>query len=125
MAAVEVARATGCQLVVDVLHHVRVGAGAHELDVIAAAGVLGWLQLCDAAGELDATRRTAQAALLHEARHGRLAPGQGELPLQTLLASVPAGTVVSVEVQSDQLLAVPAADRARLLHDAARVVLGG
>ncbi len=123
MAAVEMAQATGCELVVDLLHHVRVGAGADELDAIVAAGVLGWVQLCDGAaiegGLVD------HAALLHEARHDRLLPGDGSLPLRELLRHVPTETVISVEVQNDQLLHTPPRERARLLHDSARRVLAG
>lgn len=122
IAALEIALDTGCELVVDLLHHVRVGAGVDELDAIVAAGVLGWVQLCDAAavdGSMD------HAALLHEARHDRLPPGEGSLPLRDLLRHVPSDTAISVEVQSDALLDVPPTERARLLHDAARRVLTG
>lgn len=114
--AVAMAREVGCRLVVDLLHHVRVGAGRAELDAIVDAGVLGWVQLCDAPIE-------APADLVREARHGRLPPGRGGLPLRELLASVPAGTAISVEVQSDDLSSLPSVARARLLHDAARSVL--
>lgn len=114
--ALAMAREVGCVLVVDLLHHVRVGAGRAELDAIVDAGVLGWVQLCDAPAD-------APADLLHEARHGRLPPGDGALPVRELLTSVPAGTAISVEVQSDDLGRLPAAERARLLHDTARAVL--
>jgi hypothetical protein len=59
-----------------------------------------------------------------EARHGRLTPGTGILPLRALLARVPAAVTISVEVQSDDLLALSPGERARLLHDAATAVLG-
>ncbi len=122
MAALEMARAAGCELVVDLLHHVRVGAGTDALDAIAAAGVLGWVQICDAVvGDVPMDH----AALLHEARHARLLPGEGSLPLRDLLRHVPADTVVSVEVQSDLLLRTPPRERARLLHDSARRLLAG
>lgn len=114
--AIAIAREVGCVLVVDLLHHVRVGAGRAELDAVVDAGVLGWVQLCDAPAR-------APRDLVHEARHGRSAPGHGELPLLELLAAVPAGTPISVEVQSDRLRQLPAADRATWLHDAARSVV--
>lgn len=120
LGAIDVAAATGCELVVDLLHHVRVGAGAAELDAIVASGRLGWVQLCDA----PPTAPTGREALIHEARHGRLAPGAGGLDLAPLLARVPSGVTVSVEVQSDGLSSVPAGERAQRLHDAARAVLG-
>lgn len=114
--AAAMAQEVGCVLVVDLLHHVRVGAGRAELDAIVGAGVLGWVQLCDAPD-------SAPADLLYEARHGRLPPGRGALPLRELLASVPDGTPISVEVQSDDLVSLPSLERARLLHDTARAVL--
>lgn len=121
--AIEVARATGTVVVVDVLHHARVGAGATELAAIVEAGVLGWLQLCDAPfaapGEPPGVGR-----LLHEARHDRLPPGTGELPLGALLAALPADTTVSVEVQSDGLAASHApTERATLLYEAATATI--
>ena len=117
--AIEVANTTGCELVVDLLHHLRVGAGVDELEAVVASGRLGWVQLCDA----PAGTPTGREALIHEARHGRLPPGMGELDLAPLLARIPDGTVIAVEVQSDALLAVPPFERAQLLHDAARGVL--
>ena len=104
--AIGVARRTGCELVVDLLHHVRVGAGVAELDAIVASGALGWVQLCDAAGPAP----TGTAGLLHEA-------------LTELLGRVPAGATISVEVQSDDLLAVAARERSALLFDTSVAVL--
>ena len=122
-AAIDIADEVGCELLVDVLHHERVGAGVADLDAIVDAGRLGWVQLCDA--PLAPPDGPFPAALLHEARHARLPPGRGGLPLDRLLARVPAGTTFSVEVQSDELLGVAPAERARLLHDSARSVLHG
>jgi sugar phosphate isomerase/epimerase len=118
-AAVDVARRTGCRLVVDVLHHIRVGADVDDLRAIVDAGVLGWLQLCDAP-----IARPAHDDLVHEARHERLPPGHGGLPLSELLAEVPDDVVVSVEVQSDRLVAeLDVAARAVRLYDASVRVL--
>ena len=121
--AIEVAAATGCELLVDVLHHHRVGAGVDELEAIVASGTLGWVQLCDA--PLAHPGGPGHTALLYEARHGRLPPGHGELPLTHLLARLPADVTISVEVQSDGLLSMPPFDRARVLHDASRRTLAG
>ena len=115
--ALAVADAAGCDLVVDVLHHHRVGAGPAELAAIVDAGRLGWVQLCDAPADRPGT---GTEALIDEARHHRLPPGHGGLPLAALLGPVPAGTPISVEVQSDELGAVAPVERARLLHGAAR-----
>jgi sugar phosphate isomerase/epimerase len=117
--AIAVASRTGCTIVVDLLHHVRVGADVDELTAIVESGRLGWVQLCDAPATAPATRD----GLLREARHERLAPGSGELPLARLVECVPAGTVISVEVQSDDLLTLDPMARAGLLHEAARRVL--
>jgi sugar phosphate isomerase/epimerase len=107
--AIAIARDAGCTVVADVLHHVRVGAGQAEMRRLVGSGVLGWVQLCDASAE-------APADLLHEARHDRLPPGTGALPLDALLAVVPGGVVRSVEVQSDVLSAqIDVVARSRLL----------
>lgn len=118
-AAVELAQRTGCSVVVDLLHHVRVGAGVAELDAVVASGTLGWVQLCDG----PAARPPDAAALLREARHQRLPPGAGELPLTALLARLPHDTPIAVEVQSDALSPYGAVERARLLRAAADAVL--
>jgi sugar phosphate isomerase/epimerase len=116
--AIHAASATGCVVIVDALHHVRVGASPDDLSAIVEAGVFGWLQLCDAPA-------AAPADLLHEARHDRLVPGTGDLPLSDLIARLPPGAVVSVEVQSDAIGArTSAVERARILHDSARRALG-
>jgi sugar phosphate isomerase/epimerase len=116
-AAIETAVATGAWLVVDLLHHLRVGAGVDELDDVVASGRLGWVQVSDGP-------RTAPTDLLYEARHARLPPGEGELPLAELLERLPDDVTVSVEVQSDDLSGrYSPADRARHLAVATRSVL--
>jgi sugar phosphate isomerase/epimerase len=96
LSAVRIAAAADCHVVVDVLHHYRVGAGLAQIRGVVDSGRLGWLQLCDAS-------LVAPDDLLHEARHGRLAPGAGMLPLRDVVAELPAGVSISVEVQSDAL----------------------
>lgn len=96
--AVQMAAATGATVVVDVLHHTRLGEGATELRAVVASGRLGWVQVCDAP-------LGAPVDLLDEARHHRLTPGEGALPLGVLLAEVADDVVRSVEVQSDVLAA--------------------
>lgn len=126
--AISIADDVGCELIVDLLHHVRVGAGVDELDAIVRSGHLGWVQLCDAPLARPGHEFQGSAshdALVHEARHGRLVPGRGELPLTALLERLPTDVLVSVEVQSDALAVLGAFERARLLHDASRSVLGG
>lgn len=110
--AAELARRCGAVVVADVLHHVRLGETAAELAHLVASGTLGWVQVCDAPA-------AAPVDLLREARHHRLPPGRGGLPLESLLAVVPTDTTRSVEVQSDDLLRLSAAERAVVLYRAA------
>jgi sugar phosphate isomerase/epimerase len=112
--AVAMAAATGAVVVVDLLHHTRLGEGASELRAVVASGRLGWVQVCDAPA-------AAPTDLLDEARHRRLPPGDGDLSLDALLAVVPAGVVRSVEVQSDAMAArLGPVERAAALYAAAR-----
>lgn len=115
--AVRIARAALCNIVVDVLHHHRTGGGPSDLRVIVDAGLLGWVQLCDAPDR-------APPDLLSEARHERLIPGRGALPLASFLAEIPFEATISVEVQSDELSTnmVPN-DLAQVLAKAAHQVL--
>ena len=109
----------GPAVLVDALHLHRGGETAADLDA-APAGRIGYLQLCDG----PATAPADLADLADEARHHRLAPGTGELPLRDLLAHAPAGLPLSVEVQSDRLAAAhDPAERARLLLADTRRVL--
>jgi len=116
-AAMRLAAATGAHIVVDVLHHVRVGGDAAMLAEVVASGRVGWVQLCDAPA-------AAPPDLVAEARHFRLPPGAGELPLDDLLAALPSATPISVEVQSDRLVATHRpTERAQHLYAAASSVL--
>jgi sugar phosphate isomerase/epimerase len=124
LAAVEVARDAGCVIVVDLLHHARVGAGVEELDAIVASGLLGWVQLCDAGAAPTDVAGPGHDALIEEARHRRLPPGHGALALRPLLDRLPPDVMISVEVQSDELLRMPPLERARLLFDTSAAVLG-
>jgi len=113
--ALALAEATGASVVVDLLHHTRVGATVAELARLVRSGRVGWVQICDAGD------RPADGDLVHEARHARRAPGDGILPLAELLAVVPFGVPLSVEVQSDLLrTTLPPDRRALLLHGRAQ-----
>lgn len=117
--AVRLAAATGAAIVVDALHHVRVGAGPDELTDVVASGHLGWVQICDAP-----LAPPTSGDLLDEARHHRRLPGDGELPLAELLAVLPADVTLSVEVQSDDLSRrYPPTERAHHLHQTAHHLL--
>jgi sugar phosphate isomerase/epimerase len=110
----------GIGVLVDPLHMHR---GGDALTAVAGVedGLVGYAQLCDA-------RRGAPpgdlAAMAHEARHDRLPPGNGTLPLGEFLAALPPGIPLSIEVQSDRLLhQLDPLARARLVAEAARVLL--
>lgn len=110
--ALRVHAETGCRIVVDLLHHTRIGATTHDLDRLVRADAVAWVQICDAPARLEAE------SLLHEARHGRSIPGEGGLPLRDYLDVIPSHVDISIEVQSDRLLAVESRERARRLLDA-------
>lgn len=85
-------------VLVDALHLSRAGHVPGDLRGI-DPHLLPYLQLCDApAAPVDRTIAT----LLHEALHGRLLPGDGDLPLAELLVTVP-NVPVSLELRSDAL----------------------
>lgn len=116
--AVALALDCGVGVVCDVLHHHRVGATAGDVEAMVAAGVVAWVQICDAPFEAP---EGGVAALLHEARHDRLPPGEGNLPVIDLIGVVPSTIPLSVEVQSDALRhSMDLATRVTLLHSAAQ-----
>jgi sugar phosphate isomerase/epimerase len=80
------------RVLVDALHWVR----ASDIGALRPAhpGGLGYVQLCDGPLLGPASRE----ALIQEARTSRLAPGEGEFPLDTLLEAMPPHCVASVEV---------------------------
>jgi sugar phosphate isomerase/epimerase len=118
--AVELATRAGGVVVCDLLHHVRVGATPDDLTAVVGSGRLGWVQLCDA----PPNPPPSTEALVDEARHGRLLPGEGGLPLAQLLERLPEDVVLSVEVQSDDLASrYPPAERAAVLRERAGALI--
>ncbi|MDP9695584.1 UNVERIFIED_ORG: sugar phosphate isomerase/epimerase [Arthrobacter globiformis] len=103
-AAVALARATGCNIVVDALHLNRFGAvpgSAQWRDLEANLDLVPMLQLCDGA----AARPADRAALVAESRSERGVPGEGGFDLGALVNAFPADLPVSVEVPSDRRVA--------------------
>ena len=80
------------RLLIDLLHLFRSGGTADMLREVPSSA-FGSVQLCDALLE-DPT----DAGIADEARHRRLFPGEGELPLRALMDAVPRDTPVAVEV---------------------------
>ncbi|PST26219.1 sugar phosphate isomerase/epimerase [Mesorhizobium plurifarium] len=100
---------------VDGIHFFRNDASIDELRT--NAGKVKHIQLCDVRGPAPKTTD----AMIAEARSGRLAPGEGELPLKDLWAATEYGAAVSVEVP----LVGPVDPEAHLkhLHDSALGIL--
>ena len=104
-------------VLVDALHLHRTGGTAAEVAMM-PSGSLAYLQLCDVG---PGPAPDGPAALAAEARHHRLMPGDGAIDLATLVASVPQGTAMTVEVQNDDLAAHhDSVDLARRAYAAAR-----
>jgi sugar phosphate isomerase/epimerase len=95
-AALRVVEASGranAGVLVDALHLFRNGGRAEDV-ARAPVGRIAALQLCDVQGAAP----TQADAMVAEARGGRFAPGEGELPLADLVAAAPADAAISVEV---------------------------
>jgi sugar phosphate isomerase/epimerase len=82
-------------ILVDALHLNRSGGTPADLDAI-PVNFLRAVQLCDAAAAIPAT----EAAIIAEAREGRLPPGDGTLPLFDLMDALPDDIHASVEMPS-------------------------
>jgi len=85
-------------VLVDNLHLSRAGHLPSDLASV-DAHLLPYIQVCDAP---SVPADDARAALLHEALHGRLLPGEGGLPIAELLGVVPA-VPLSLELRSEPL----------------------
>ena len=108
-------------VLVDTLHLARSGGSVADL-IAAGPAMFPYLQLADAPTEPPAD---GIKGLLHEALHGRLLPGEGELPLGDILRAVP-DVAVSVELRSERLRAdhPDPVDRARAVLAATMTVVG-
>jgi sugar phosphate isomerase/epimerase len=87
-------------VLVDSLHLARSGGSPDDLRGL-RPGTVPYLQLADAPAEPPGRDRDA---LREEALHGRLLPGDGELPLDAMLAALPE-VPVSLELRSAALTA--------------------
>jgi sugar phosphate isomerase/epimerase len=108
--------ASNACVLVDALHFFRNGGSASDL-----SGNERWtasLQLCDVRGPSPQRNEDRVA----EARSGRFAPGEGELPLLDLVHALHDWTVVSVEVPMNAASVSPI-DHIQRLASAARSVL--
>jgi sugar phosphate isomerase/epimerase len=93
--AAEIVRWAGAPnagILLDALHLFRSGGQLSDVRSI-EAGMMRSAQLCDAPVTSPPPNR-----LIEEARHHRLPPGDGELPLVELVRSLPANTAFALEV---------------------------
>jgi len=112
--AAVIARAAGAAVLVDALHVQRGGSSLDDVRAL-EPDLVPCVQLCDGPLALPEALElpdelplgmTADGSVLQiEARVQREVPGEGGFPLAELLAAVPAGTPISVEVPHARLQA--------------------
>lgn len=116
---VERSGAENARVLVDALHFAR---SATTLDDISAipARLLAYAQLCDAPGE----RPNTTEGLIYAARCERLLPGEGAIDLQGLIARLPRGLPLSLEIPHHRRIAETGQEEwARLALTAARSLM--
>jgi sugar phosphate isomerase/epimerase len=115
LAAVGVAENSNVGVLIDSLHLARAGHSPTDLRGL-DPHLFPYVQLCDAPHEIA---DPSMKSRLHEALHGRLLPGDGELPLHDLLAAVP-NVPISLELRSEKLRTdyPDPVERAKALHNA-------
>jgi sugar phosphate isomerase/epimerase len=106
-------------ILVDTMHLVRAGEGPDDLAALDPS-LIGYCQVSD--GPL---RSPSAEAYLDEALHERAVPGQGEFPLERIIALLPPTVTISAEVpmRARKEAGVPARERARLAVQGTRDVV--
>jgi len=102
------ASAVSAGLLVDALHLSRSEAIPADIKGY-DPGLFCYMHLCDAP-----LKAPAAADLRHEARGGRLYPGEGGLLLAAFIAAFPQGTPIAIEAPCRALSQLPAKQRASL-----------
>lgn len=102
-------------LLCDPLHLSRSGGKPSDLRSVDPKRIF-LAQICDAKGPPPADI----PAITHEARSGRLNPGEGDLPLYDFLDALPAAVEVECEVPQVSDAGTPVAERARAIGEACR-----
>jgi sugar phosphate isomerase/epimerase len=92
LAVVQAASRPNGKILIDALHLDRSGGTPAAVAALDAAWI-GSVQLCDAPKQ-----RPEPSGIIDEARTGRLAPGEGALPLTALLEALPQSVPLAVEV---------------------------
>jgi len=120
MAVVEGSGRDNGGVLVDTLHFDRCGDALSQLDAVPAAR-LPFVHVCDAPAERPATLE----GLLHHARAERLPPGEGGLDIKGVVAHMPHGIPIALEVPMTGLTRVAGPEVvARRVIEAARRLLG-
>lgn len=108
-------------ILVDALHLHRCGSPIESIASIDPAQ-LRYMQLCDAPAKIP----ESMDDLRFEARHNRLPPGEGGLPLRDLMAALPNLIDISVETPlGGERGKRPAAERAEILFESSSRFLEG
>ncbi len=102
-------------MLIDALQFFRSRSDPAELAAFDPS-LFSYMQICDA--PLRAPQTVEE--LRREARTARLLPGEGELPLDTLLARLPPDITLSLEVPSARLTALPPIEHGRIAGAALR-----
>jgi len=101
-------------ILVDALHLARSGGQPADVAEIPPARI-AHLQLCDAPRAVPAA-----GDLRKESRHGRLLPGEGELPLFDLMDALPRDVAIDVECPGPALAGLSYGERAKRAAAATR-----
>jgi sugar phosphate isomerase/epimerase len=116
-AADMIARSTrsNASALIDALHFSRSGGlPAHVAQV--PPWRFRYAQICDAGPDMPGPTDTP--SLIREARTGRLLPGEGVLPLEALVAALPAEVPLAIEAPCRATAELPALERARRAYRA-------
>jgi sugar phosphate isomerase/epimerase len=97
------------RLLIDALHLSRCGVDLASPAPFDSAAV-SYVHLCDG----PAARPRDEASLRNEARTGRLLPGEGELPLGSFLAAMPAEARLGLEAPCRAYAHLPVIERGRI-----------
>jgi len=106
-------------LCIDTLHFARSGCVSQEIGLIPEQW-LHFAQVCDAPAQAPVTRE----GLIEAAREDRLWPGEGALPLRQIIAQLPAGMPLALEIPNRKLALVMTPEaRVGAAADAMRALL--
>jgi len=109
LAAIEHVGRPDFRLLIDTMHVVRSGSSVDDIAAL-DPNLIAYVQLS------DATLEPRFDSYMEEAMYERMVPGEGELPLRELLAVLPDGLVISLEVPQRSLAEAGIGPEERLGH---------